>query len=195
MNEGQKYPLFKTDIFIPSYWVYPVVATEGVASNIIIGEIRIWNGIITNIPYGWLVCDGSLISKTLYPELFDELNYTYGGSGDNFSLPPQSSIPIGADDTDFLNISYRSSSVSSGGTKNVPLSTHTHTPSQAFINGFFTDVFSNVADRGGNQNPTNVTGGSATRLAIAGGSLSNVGSGTELLPPFIATILIIRAYY
>jgi len=195
MNEGQKYPIFKTPIFIPEYWVYPDNIIEGVSSNIIIGEIRIWNGLITDIPDGWLVCDGSLISKTQYPELFDELNYTYGGSGDDFSLPPQSSIPIGADDTDFLNISYRSSSVSSGGTKNVPLSTHTHTPSQAFINGFFSNIYFNTADRGGNQNPTNVIGGSITRKNIKSGNLSSVGSGTELLPPFIATILIIRAYY
>lgn len=195
MNEGQKYPIFKTNIFIPSYWDYPIATTTGVSSNIIIGEIRIWNGLITNIPDGWLICDGSLISKYQYPELFDELNYTYGGSGNDFRLPPQSSIPIGADNTDFLRVLYEGSNQIIGGTKNVPLSSHNHTPSQAFVSGFFTGIQFNTATRGGNSNPTNVSSFSTLRTRIAGGSLSNVGGGQELLPPFIATILIIRAHY
>ena len=195
MNEGQKYPIFKTSIFIPSYWNYPIATTESVASNIIIGEIKIWNGLITDIPDGWLVCDGSLISKSQYPELFDEINYTYGGSGNDFRLPPQSSIPIGADDTDFLYVSYEATNQVIGGTKNVPLSSHTHTPSAGYIIGYFTNAGANFAERGGDVNPTNVSSVSVTRTLIANGSLSNVGGGQELLPPFIATILIIRAHY
>jgi len=41
----------------------------------------------TNIPNGWLKCNGDTVSKTTYPLLFSKLGYAYGGSGDNFRLP------------------------------------------------------------------------------------------------------------
>jgi microcystin-dependent protein len=36
---------------------------------------------------GYLKCNGQTVSKTKYPELFDVLGYTFGGSGDNFQVP------------------------------------------------------------------------------------------------------------
>ena len=36
---------------------------------------------------GWLLCDGSSYSTTDYPDLFAVIQYTYGGSGDNFNVP------------------------------------------------------------------------------------------------------------
>ncbi|MBD2060524.1 tail fiber protein [Oculatella sp. FACHB-28] len=36
---------------------------------------------------GWLRCDGSTVSKTTYPALFNIIGYQFGGSGDNFVLP------------------------------------------------------------------------------------------------------------
>lgn len=39
------------------------------------------------IPTGYLMCDGSSISKMTYPMLFNKIGYTYGGSGNNFKLP------------------------------------------------------------------------------------------------------------
>lgn len=38
-------------------------------------------------PIGWLKCDGSLVSKNSFPQLFDKIGYTYGGSGNDFRLP------------------------------------------------------------------------------------------------------------
>lgn len=38
-------------------------------------------------PVGYLFCDGRSVSKTTYPDLWAAIKYTYGGSGDNFSLP------------------------------------------------------------------------------------------------------------
>ena len=38
-------------------------------------------------PSGWLMCYGQSISKATYPELYDIIGYTYGGSGDNFNVP------------------------------------------------------------------------------------------------------------
>ncbi len=39
------------------------------------------------IPAGFLIADGRSLKKAEYTELFDVIGYTYGGSGDNFSLP------------------------------------------------------------------------------------------------------------
>lgn len=39
------------------------------------------------VPPKYLLCDGSTISKSQYPLLFDALQYTYGGLLDNFDLP------------------------------------------------------------------------------------------------------------
>lgn len=41
----------------------------------------------TNIPDGFLRCDGSALDKTTYATLFTVIGYTYGRSGDKFLLP------------------------------------------------------------------------------------------------------------
>lgn len=41
----------------------------------------------TNIPSGFLRCDGSALDKTAYAALFSVVGYTYGRSGDKFLLP------------------------------------------------------------------------------------------------------------
>ena len=41
----------------------------------------------TNIPNGFLRCDGSALDKTTYAALFAVIGYTYGRSGDRFLLP------------------------------------------------------------------------------------------------------------
>jgi len=42
------------------------------------------NHVDTNI---WLPCDGRQLTKNKYPDLFTAIEYTYGGSGDNFKIP------------------------------------------------------------------------------------------------------------
>lgn len=50
----------------------------------------------TNIPVGYLPCDGSLYTTTDYPNLFSAISYTYGGSGASFNVPNfESYFPIG----------------------------------------------------------------------------------------------------
>ena len=50
----------------------------------------------TNIPAGYLSCDGSSYSATDYPNLFNAIQYTYGGSGSSFNVPNfESYFPIG----------------------------------------------------------------------------------------------------
>jgi Microcystin-dependent protein len=40
------------------------------------------------VPYGWLLCDGALLSATQYSGLYQLIKGTYGGDGiTNFQLP------------------------------------------------------------------------------------------------------------
>ena len=38
-------------------------------------------------PIGYLICNGQSVSTTTYPELFNAIGYTYGGSGSSFNVP------------------------------------------------------------------------------------------------------------
>ena len=69
--------------------------TDGMPTTIVvndsvpIGAIQFFAG--GNSPKGWLICDGSAVSRTQYSELFDVIGTTYG-SGDGsttFNLPDQ----------------------------------------------------------------------------------------------------------
>ena len=67
------------------------------------GEIKMWAG--NEIPYGWLLCDGSEVSKTDYPELYGAIRDLWGtpSSSSNFKLPNLTGrVPVGynASDTD-----------------------------------------------------------------------------------------------
>lgn len=49
------------------------------------GMIR-WHSSIS-LPIGWLSCNGASLDKVEYSALFGVIQYTYGGSGANFTLP------------------------------------------------------------------------------------------------------------
>jgi microcystin-dependent protein len=60
----------------------------------LLGEIKM---VMNEIPNNYLLCDGASISTTDYPDLFNLIGYTYGGSGNTFNLPNfESRFPIGA---------------------------------------------------------------------------------------------------
>ena len=65
----------------------------------IVGEVRMWGGAIAATPTGWLLCDGTEVSRTTYPELFAAIGTIYGaGDGSTtFSLPDfRDRSPMGA---------------------------------------------------------------------------------------------------
>lgn len=65
------------------------------------GEIKMWAG--DTIPNGWLLCDGSEVSKTDYPELYAAIGNLWGtpNSSSNFKLPNLAGkAPVGYDPTD-----------------------------------------------------------------------------------------------
>lgn len=55
----------------------------------ITGEIKPWAGTTTDIPSGWLWCNGDAISRTIYASLFAVIDTQYGvGNGTTtFNLP------------------------------------------------------------------------------------------------------------
>lgn len=65
------------------------------------GSILAWT--TSTAPTGWLICDGSAISRTTYADLFDVLGTTYG-SGDGsttFNIPDlKGKIAVGQDTND-----------------------------------------------------------------------------------------------
>lgn len=90
----------------------------------LIGEIKAYAG--STAPDGWLICDGSAISRTTYAELFDVIGTTYGsGNGTTtFNIPDLAGkMPLGKSSGHALG--------SSAGAETVTLTTsempsHTH---------------------------------------------------------------------
>jgi microcystin-dependent protein len=108
------------------YGVYPV------------GSIIIFGGTDgqTNVPSGWLLCDGTLYDASGYPMLADIIGITYGGTtGTNFNVPNLSTRSAhGSADVTGINIaSDENVSVDSsktGGNKTLTtnqLASHSHT--------------------------------------------------------------------
>lgn len=80
------------------------VVKEYVDNFIPKGVINTYAG--STAPNGWLICDGSAISRSTYSDLFNVIGTTYGtGDGDTtFNLPNlKGKIPVGYDisDSDF----------------------------------------------------------------------------------------------
>ncbi len=67
----------------------------------LVGEIKMWAG--DTIPYGWLLCDGSEVSKTEYPYLYASIGDLWGvpNSSSNFKLPNLAgNVPVGYNSAD-----------------------------------------------------------------------------------------------
>jgi microcystin-dependent protein len=133
---------------------------------------------------GWLLCDGRLLSINQYPQLFNSIGYSFGGSGNTFALPDPRSRTLG-----FVGqgagLSNRTLGQNVGSeTHNVNVSelpTHTHTitdpghthiyqkgPNITFASG--TLIFDNYAAN--NVFPTLTTSSSTTGITI-----DNTGGG------------------
>lgn len=115
------------------------------------------------VPQGWVLCDGSEISKSEYPNLFSVIGNTYGTpvNSSNFILPNlQQRIPLGKSNSNNLG--------DNGGNSNITLSTnqlpshnhtgttniaglHTHTATDLGHNHLYNDAYF-AENRSGGQN-------------------------------------------
>lgn len=60
-----------------------------------VGTIKAYGG--ETAPVGWLICDGSAISRELYAELFGVIGTTYGaGDGSTTFNIPNGVVPVGS---------------------------------------------------------------------------------------------------
>lgn len=101
----------------PSTFNGPATFNSQVFITYFAGMIQMFAGLTA--PAGWLFCDGSVLSRTTYPELFDVIGYTYGGSNDAFYLPDfRDRMPVGAGNLYTCN--------SSGGNKDAIIPYHRH---------------------------------------------------------------------
>ncbi|WP_170000604.1 phage tail protein [Campylobacter sp. RM9328] len=57
-----------------------------ISDGLKIGSYLLWSSESTT-PAGFLVCDGRSLNKIEYPELFNVIGYTYGGSEESFNIP------------------------------------------------------------------------------------------------------------
>ena len=200
-------PFINTPIFIPEYWGQTELYTlQQINSDLsVIGQIKMVAR--TTLPsINWMWCDGTILDKNLYPDLYDLITYTYGGAGNSFALPDFTSkrSSIGAQTTNALTIPIDGNNLTTNSINNIipsvnTMASHNHNYTLSLTGGNF-NVVSNIT-----QNYTN-NGDSAlwmnsdplTIVAVepTSGSgemiISNNGGSSEYLPPFFVCNYIIR---
>lgn len=152
--------------------------TNPQASTGPVGEI-IASGSAT-VPYGFFLCDGTTVSRTVFADLFQSIGTTYGvGDGSTtFNLPDLRGIfPRGAGSQTFGSQTY---STSLGTKQNDELESHNHSggTSGPFSTTVATDATRFASNNnnsgtgwwmsGGNGQGTGASGGSETRPANQG---------------------------
>jgi microcystin-dependent protein len=169
------------------------------------GELKMWPN--PTAPAGYLLCDGSLVSRTTYAALFATIgtNFGAGNGSTTFALPDyRDRMPIGA--------GHLYSSANTGGNKDSIVPSHSHGVTDSGHNHGLTDpghshtVGAQNTDTGStftngiNRVTTTLTntGTSSTGISISpttsGVSINSAGvSATNAnLPPYLGIHFIIR---
>lgn len=154
-------------------------------AGMLTGEIRMWP--VATAPDGWLLCDGQVISRTQYANLFDMIGTTFGaGDGSTtFALPDmRGRVPVGRDaaQTEFDVLGEK------GGSK-----THTLTvaemPSHSHQQRYTLNAASGATmggmASGGSANIPGINSEQTTVAAGGGGAHNNI-------QPYIVTNYIIK---
>lgn len=147
-----------------------------VNNNTPAGSIILYGG--TSVPTGWLICDGSAVSRTTYSSLFTAIGTTYGaGNGSTtFNLPNlKGKVPVGQDSND----SSFDTLGETGGSKDLQEHSHTYNIS--------------TSGAGGSDGTRLVVwNGTGTTYNNASGAIANTGTGTSgNLQPYIVLNYII----
>lgn len=132
---------------------------------------------VNSVPTGWLLCNGSAVSRTGYANLYAKIGTTYGaGNGSTtFNLPDlRGEFVRGAD----LGRGVDSSRVV-GSSQADLLKAHAHTASSALRVGTATDGNANICSGGGDAGAVEIT-------------ISSTG-GTETRPRNVALVYCIKA--
>ena len=170
-----------------------------VANAVLTGALLMWP--TTSAPSGYLLCNGTAVSRTTYSDLYAVIGTTFGaGDGSTtFNLPNYADrMPIGTG-------TIATGIGSSGGSSSVTLSIsnlpshnhgvndpgHYHTPNLANGGGGFgNDVANYVTNSQGNTSST----GPALNSAYTGITTQNTGSGASIttISPYLGINFIIK---
>jgi len=120
------------------------------------GVIGVFAG--TNIPDGYLLCDGSAVSRTTYSNLFAIIGTTYGsGNGSTtFNLPNiAGKVVVGKDESEFTALGQTGGSVNNTlTTSNLPSHSHTITP-KGTVKSTFTGTSTTTSENGSHNHSFN----------------------------------------
>lgn len=164
-------------------------------------------------PTGWLLCDGRSLVVAQYQELFNVLQYTYGGSGLNFNIPNlvgrsvagldnmngQIANVFQAPESKILGASLGSRSVTLA-PEQTPLNSHSHTSSGSFSvsptgnrTGNNSSAYSGFPKSNFNTNSGQISVALGLVITISG-QPANVSQTQEHenLPPFLLLNWIIK---
>jgi len=156
-------------------------------ANLPVASIIPWGGSSNTPPVGFLFCDGSAVSRTMYPDLFAAIGITWGaGDGSTtFNLPTSEDLVLqGASTTNPVGTYLQA------GLPNIEGSFGSVSSSYRFGNGAF------AADTSGNEKYT-VTGGAGTNCGIsfdASRSNSIYGNSNTVQPPAACVRFMIKAF-
>lgn len=147
-------------------------------------------------PTGWLICDGSAISRTTYPDLFAVIGTSYGvGDGSTtFNLPDKRGrVSVGLDPS----ITWFNVLAKKGGKETVTLGI-SHIPSHGHnyrADGYNTIALSNLGWVTTGDFVSINQGGGGYRLGL-GASVQNTGGGQahNNLQPYEVDVWIIKAF-
>jgi|688.fasta_scaffold57056_4 microcystin-dependent protein len=182
-----------------------------------VGSLQAYAG--ASAPTGWLLCDGTSYSTSVYPELFSVLGYTYGGSGANFNVPDlRGRVPMGAGTGTGLNASGTGAPSGTaqtartrgqwGGEETHLLtgaesgtSAHNHgitDPGHSHTFGVYGGNFPGGAApaslfTGHGLYEIRATSGVGTGITVNNSAAANAASRHNVVPPFLVTNYIIRA--
>lgn len=154
-----------------------------------VGVVQAYAGSTT--PDGWLLCDGSAVSRTTYADLFTVIGTTYGtGDGSTtFNLPDLADK--------FIEGSSTSGTTKSAGLPNITgkLITRATNYNASTIISAASGVFSVGGDDTSQQDPVTQSSGQVSRKTVnfsASNSSSIYGNSTTVQPPALTMRYIIK---
>jgi len=167
---------------------------SGLSHTVPTGAIIMWSGLGSNVPTGYLLCDGSAISRTTYATLFGIITISHGlGDGSStFNIPNLIDRFVVGADTSSGDTSYPGLSPgATGGSADATLPSHYHNYPGDDQLGTANGVagWSNLSDGSFSYDAvSNLSGGGTMwRTSTKGSSATNAN-----LPPYYALCYIIK---